>query len=168
MRQAFSERDRKALVSFVVQCERLILKNIVDGWSITRKADSATVEMRVGGALLTGQGPTLTEALIAIGETLVDRFSDGASVDPSPLTRIPFSGRDNIALTAFIQHSENLFDREYADGWSSVRGPDNATVTLYVGALTLTGAGATLADASKDLGRVLSQTFPSVSAPPSC
>jgi hypothetical protein len=77
MRTPFSEADDRAMVSFYTQCERLMSKGTVDGYSITRKADSATLEIFMGGAVLTGTGPTIAEALTDIGKALVDAFPSG-------------------------------------------------------------------------------------------
>lgn len=70
----FSEADDRAVQSFLSQCERLMAKGTVDGWAITRKPDRVTLEMYIGGAVLTGQGPTLAEALVDIGKALIQKF----------------------------------------------------------------------------------------------
>lgn len=69
-----SEANDKAVASFYTQCERLMAKGTIDGYSLSRKPDSATLEMHMGGAVITGTGSTVADALKDIGGALVQKF----------------------------------------------------------------------------------------------
>lgn len=74
----FTKADDSAMTSFYTQCERLMSAGHVEGYCITRNADSATLEIHVGGAVFSGTGPTIAAALIDIGKVFVQKFpSDG-------------------------------------------------------------------------------------------